>query len=84
MRSAEPRRTLTPFDDYQLETLNESGAVATRPSPGWKGQIAAIMSGATPATRLAYACALVGTAAYIIGYLASWWLPEPKSEKLPG
>jgi hypothetical protein len=47
-------------------------------------QIVAFMPGATPATRLAYACALVGTAAYVIGYLASWWLPEPKSEKLPG
>jgi hypothetical protein len=47
-------------------------------------QIVRFMPGATPATKLAYACALVGTAAYVIGYLASWWLPEPKSEKLPG
>jgi hypothetical protein len=42
------------------------------------------MPGGTPAVKLAYACALVGTAAYVIGFLASWWLPEPTSEKLPG
>ena len=42
------------------------------------------MPGGAPALKLAYACALVGTAAYAIGYLASWWLPEPKSEQLPG
>jgi len=47
-------------------------------------QLVAFMPGGTPAARLAYACALVGTAAYVIGYLASWWLPEPKSDTLPG
>jgi hypothetical protein len=47
-------------------------------------QLVAFMPGGAPAVKLAYACALVGTAAYVIGYLASWWLPEPKSEKLPG
>ena len=33
--------------------------------------------------RLAYASALVGTAAYVIGFAASFWLPEPKQERLP-
>ena len=33
--------------------------------------------------RLAYAAALVGTAAYVIGFVASFWLPEPKHERLP-
>jgi hypothetical protein len=47
-------------------------------------QLVAFMPGGAPALKLAYACALVGTAAYAIGYLASWWLPEPKSEQLPG
>lgn len=41
------------------------------------------MSGATPAIKLAHAAALVGTSAYVIGFLASWWLPEPTQEDLP-
>jgi MFS family permease len=47
-------------------------------------QLVPHMPGATPALKLAYACALVGTTAYVIGYLASLWLPEPRSEQLPG
>src|SRR5258708_4690596 len=39
--------------------------------------------GVPPAVKLAYAAALVGTAAYAIGFTASWWLPEPKKEDLP-
>ena len=33
--------------------------------------------------RLAYSAALVGTSAYIIGVIASRWLPDPKTEALP-
>jgi MFS family permease len=46
-------------------------------------QLVGVMPGATPAVRLANACALVGTAAYLIGLAASSWLPEPKREELP-
>jgi MFS family permease len=45
--------------------------------------LVASMPGATPAVKLAYAAALVGTAAYVIGFGASWWLPEPTKEALP-
>ena len=41
------------------------------------------MPGATAPTRLAYAAAVVGTAAYVIGFIASLWLPEPSREELP-
>jgi MFS family permease len=41
------------------------------------------MPGATPPIKLAYAAALVGTTAYVIGVIASFWLPEPKQEELP-
>jgi hypothetical protein len=41
------------------------------------------MPGASPSIKLAYAAALVGTAAYVIGFIASWWLPEPSKEDLP-
>ena len=33
--------------------------------------------------RLAYAAAIVGTTAYVIGVAASFWLPEPKQQELP-
>ncbi|HET7696384.1 MAG TPA: MFS transporter [Vicinamibacterales bacterium] len=45
--------------------------------------LVASMPGATPIVRLAYAAALVGTTVYVIAFIASWWLPEPKAEDLP-
>jgi len=45
--------------------------------------LVASMPGATPPIKLAHAAALVGTLAYVIGFIASWWLPEPKQEDLP-
>jgi hypothetical protein len=46
-------------------------------------QLANITPGATPQTRLAYAAAFVGFGVYLGGFIASWWLPEPKGEALP-
>jgi MFS family permease len=46
-------------------------------------QLTNYMPGATVPTRLAYASALVGTAAYVLGLFASYWLPEPRQEELP-
>jgi len=45
--------------------------------------LANFLPGSTPAGRLAYACALVGTTAYVIGLIASCWLPEPARDELP-
>lgn len=45
--------------------------------------LVASMPGASPAIKLAHAAALVGTTAYVIGFIASFWLPEPKQEELP-
>ena len=45
--------------------------------------LVASMPGTSPAVKLGYAAALVGTLAYLIGFSASWWLPEPKKEDLP-
>jgi hypothetical protein len=46
-------------------------------------QLANSMPGASAPTRLAYASAVVGTGAYIVGLAASFWLPEPSREELP-
>jgi hypothetical protein len=46
-------------------------------------QLANVMPSASAPARLAYASALVGTASYVIGLVASMWLPEPKQEDLP-
>lgn len=46
-------------------------------------QLTNVMPGATPQTRLAYAAAVVGFGVYCLGFIASWFLPEPKSESLP-
>jgi MFS family permease len=46
-------------------------------------QLANAMPGAAAPTKLAYAAALVGTAAYVLGLAASHWLPEPTREALP-
>jgi hypothetical protein len=42
-------------------------------------QLAGIMPGGAPATKLAYAAAGVAFAVYAIGLTLSFWLPEPKS-----
>ena len=41
------------------------------------------MFGATPFMKLAYSAAAVGLLVYAIGFLASFWLPEPQQDKLP-
>jgi MFS family permease len=46
-------------------------------------QLVPFMPGATLPVQLAYACALVGTAVYVIGFVAGFWLPEPKPEEIP-
>jgi hypothetical protein len=34
-------------------------------------------------TKLAYVAAIVGTSVYLVGLIASRWLPEPGREDLP-
>jgi hypothetical protein len=46
-------------------------------------QLANVMPGEGPAMKLAHAAALVGTTVYVIGFAASFWLPEPESQSLP-
>jgi predicted MFS family arabinose efflux permease len=46
-------------------------------------QLVRYMPGASAPAQLAYACALVGTTVYIIGFAASFWLPEPNKDELP-
>ena len=46
-------------------------------------QLTNVMPGATPPIKLAYAAAVVGTGAYILGFAASFWLPEPPRDRLP-
>jgi MFS family permease len=46
-------------------------------------QLANVTPGATPQTRLAYAAAIVGLGVYLAGFITSFWLPEPKGDKLP-
>jgi hypothetical protein len=41
------------------------------------------MPGGSVPIRHAYASALVGTSVYVIGVIASFFLPEPRSEELP-
>jgi len=43
-------------------------------------QLAKTTPGAGPAAKLAYAAAIVGTAAYVIGFAASFFLPEPPKD----
>ena len=44
--------------------------------------LATDMPGAGPTMKLAYAAALVGTLTYVVGFAASFWLPEPQREEL--
>jgi hypothetical protein len=46
-------------------------------------QLANITPGTGPSMKLAYAAAAVALAVYVIGFTASFWLPEPEQEGLP-
>jgi MFS family permease len=41
-----------------------------------------VMPGPDDPTRVAYTAAVVGTGVYVLGLIASFWLPEPKEETL--
>ena len=45
--------------------------------------LATRMPGATPSHRVAYAAASVALLVYVVGFAASFFLPEPKMEELP-
>jgi MFS family permease len=46
-------------------------------------QLANVIHGSSASTRLAYSAGIVATTAYVLGLVASWWLPEPAGEDLP-
>ena len=46
-------------------------------------QLTNIMPGESPTEQLAYASAAVGLFVYVVGFTASFWLPEPQSDALP-
>jgi len=46
-------------------------------------QLAIAMPGATPFSKLAYAASAVALLVYAVGFLSSFWLPEPREDKLP-
>jgi MFS family permease len=46
-------------------------------------QLANTMPGGSPSAKLAYAASAVALGVYLIGFLASFALPEPKGEALP-
>jgi hypothetical protein len=56
--------------------IGTSAALATT-------QLANVVPGATPFTRLAYSASAVALFAYAMGVLLSFWLPEPRLDKLP-
>jgi len=41
------------------------------------------MPGSTVTQQLAYAAGIVGFLAYAIGFIASFWLPEPRQDAIP-
>ncbi len=46
-------------------------------------QLVNVVPGSSPSAKLAYASAIVGAAAYLLGFVGSFWLPEPSREELP-
>jgi len=45
--------------------------------------IVAHMPGGTASRQLGYAAAIVGFLAYAIGFVGSFWLPEPRQDVIP-
>jgi hypothetical protein len=46
-------------------------------------QLANVIPGSTPFTKLAYSASAVALLVYAVGFLASFWLPEPGRDLLP-
>jgi hypothetical protein len=46
-------------------------------------QLANVMPGSTPYNKLAYSAGAVALLVYAVGFLSSFWLPEPQRNKLP-
>src|SRR6185369_7004891 len=46
-------------------------------------QLVNVVPGGSPSAKLAYASAIVGGAAYLLGLIGSFWLPKPSREELP-
>ncbi len=46
-------------------------------------QLANVMAGSTPFAKLAYSASVVALLVYAMGFLSSFWLPEPQRDKLP-
>src|SRR3989454_4752036 len=46
-------------------------------------QLANVMTGSTPFTKLAYSASTVALLVYAVGFLSSFWLPEPQRDELP-
>jgi MFS family permease len=46
-------------------------------------QLANVMTGSTPFTKLAYSASAVALLVYAVGFLSSFWLPEPQRDTLP-
>ncbi|MCC7234974.1 MAG: MFS transporter [Bryobacterales bacterium] len=46
-------------------------------------QLATAVPGASPSMKLATAAAIVGFLVYLVGFIASFWLPEPGAADLP-
>jgi hypothetical protein len=46
-------------------------------------QLANIAPGATPPAKLAFSACIVALLVYSIGFISSFWLPEPRQDKLP-
>jgi nitrate/nitrite transporter NarK len=56
--------------------IGTSAALVTTTLVNW-------MPGTSPATKLAYAAAIVGSLTYLVGFAASFFLPEPEAQELP-
>ncbi len=56
--------------------IGTSAALVTTTLTNW-------MPGGSPAEKLAYSAALVGLTVYVVGFAASFFLPEPKQQELP-
>jgi len=56
--------------------IGTSAALVTTTLVNW-------MPGASPAEKLAWSAALVGLVVYVVGFAASFLLPEPKRQELP-
>ena len=78
-----PRWRVIRSEESRYRAANVGGRMIRTSAALVTTQLANVMPGAGAPAKLAYSAAAVAFVVYAVGFVASFWLPEPKQDRLP-